>query len=348
MTAPTLLQFRGARYRLVTAAKLVMWHGTTTGPNGETLRSILKQGLLPDPKKKAYEDPYAGDDEDGYADGIDADTEESMILDTSLGGAYLTNAVGEALKYAKHAVDVHGGDRVLVAAQIETRDPTVRIDEDFLINYIWEFVTRDFEAQNDETYYLEMFQWLESNTQDWEGIVKAWLAKQFPHVQVSARQMAEVLPHFVTALRSIITHTFFKEHWQAAYSEASSPEGEELLDAMGLSIYDIDEFSERRDAVDAYKSAIKQVSDLLTEVTQPPNNNALHNIRILKPVGYRGSSRILAVVSWNEPRYGDARKTATIHYGQDQTIVDRMVKAIGAAAEWTDARGKVAKLPAVK
>jgi hypothetical protein len=160
--------------------------------------------------------------------------------------------------------------------------------------------------------------------------------------------MAEVLPHFVTALRSIITHTFFKEHWQAAYSEASSPEGEELLDAMGLSIYDIDEFSERRDAVDAYKSAIKQVSDLLTEVTQPPNNNALHNIRILKPVGYRGSSRILAVVSWNEPRYGDARKTATIHYGQDQTIVDRMVKAIGAAAEWTDARGKVAKLPAVK
>lgn len=86
MSTPILVQFRGARYRLVTAAKLVMWHGTTTGPDGETLRSILKQGLLPDPKKKAYENPYAGDDEDAvYTDGLDADTEESMILDTSPG-----------------------------------------------------------------------------------------------------------------------------------------------------------------------------------------------------------------------------------------------------------------------
>lgn len=138
------------------------------------------------------------------------------------------------------------------------------------------------------------------------------------------------------------------EHWRAAWSEASTPEGEELLASMGLNIHDVDEYEARQSAVDTYKSAIKQVSDLLTEVTQPPKNNALHNIRILKPVGYRGSSRILAVVSWHEPRYGDARKTATIHYGQDQTIVDRMVKAIGVSAEWTDARGKVAKLPAVK
>lgn len=346
-----LIRFRGARYRVVTAAKLTMWHGTSTGPDGEILRSILKQGLIPDPKAKAYRSPYS---DDGYQE-IDFDTEETMELDESLGGAYLTNMVGEAIRYSKHAVQVHGGGHVLVAAQIETQDTEVKIDEDFLINYIWEFITRPFEAVNDEVYEAELLKWLEQGA-DYEKIGRAWIAQQFSHVKVPEAQMAKVMPHLVKAVRSIAILTFFQSNWDRlhaiAYDATRDPEAAEALEAvdLGYDIMDIDEIEERQRARQDYKEAIRQVSDLLTAVTAPPTKGSQHNIRILKPVGYRGANRILAVASWDRPTesgYGVDR-TAMLHYGQDSVVVDQMIKAIGASRQWVDARdprGKAKQLP---
>jgi hypothetical protein len=316
--------YKNAVYRLVTAAKLRMYHGTAAGPDGEILRSILKNGLLPDPKAKAYQAPYGNGENSDFSD-LDFETETSMSLDESLGGAYLTTSVGEAVRYTKNAQTTHGGNKVLVAAQIETRSPEVRIDEDFLINFVWGFVLEGFDATNDDTFHLELFDWLEAKT-DWETVGRAWLQKQFPGVKISEHQLHLVLKPLGDAIRHIMHVEFFRNHSRELRDEAEE-QGRDDLEY-------IDEMEEISSSVAEYKSNIAEVSNLLTDVTTP-NTKAMHNIRILRSVGYRGANRILAVVSWAE--YPE--RIGTLHYYADLDAAHTIMKASGVRL-WQDSQGQ--------
>ena len=270
------------------AAKLQMFHGTCSGENDKILRSIIKEGLLPDPKAKAYQSPYSEED-DLYADGIDFKTETTMSLDESLGGAYLTTNYSEAVRYTKNACPVHGGRPVLVSAQIETRTPEVHIDEDFLINYVWGFVMDRFEPDDDATYYTELYDWITEGDVDWQAIARAWIEKNFPGAKIHEKRWAQILPEMARAIQNIMIVTFLQEHEDAANREAYENDD----------YWEVDGPYEIHQAIGEYKEAIEFVSDHLREVATP-GKVGMHNIRILKPVGYRGANHIKAVISWQD------------------------------------------------
>lgn len=332
-----MLRYKGHLYEKIrTAAKLIMYHGTCTGPGGKILHSILKEGLKPDPKEKAYKSPYS-EDEDDFGYELDLDTETSMLLDESLGGAYLTNSFGEASRYAKHACQEGVGHPVLVAAQIETRTPEVKIDEDFLVNYSWEYVTNHFEAKNDDSYYTDLYEWLTVGKVDWAGIAKGWIQKQFPHAKVAERRWKQILPKAGEMLRSVAVVTFLQNHEQAVNDEARENDD----------YWEVDVVYEIGDYLESYKEAIAFVTDKLKEITDPPKAGQ-HNIRILKPVAYKGANRVLAVISWRDKGYhaGTAPGTYTqigkVYYAHDSEVAQNMVSKVRAKyAKWTDSSGNV-------
>ena len=321
---------------LRTAAKLTMYHGTCSGPGNKILRSILKEGLLPDPTAKAYKNPYS--EEDDFYEGVDFETETTMSLNESLGGAYLTTDIDEAKKYAQHACGEHGGSPLLISAQIETRSPEVRIDEDFMVNYVWEFITADFEPENEETHYIELFKWLDEGDIDWEKIARGWIEQQFPHAKISDFRWNQVLPAAGKMLRSIALVTFLQHHEQEASSEAYDQEDE---------YWEIDSYYEIQDNISTFKENIEFVTDKLTEITTPPPSSGamMHNVRVLKPVGYRGANRILAVISWST-RYDIATdeydQIGKVYYArslQDAKFLMGASKLLSKYSLWTDYKG---------
>jgi hypothetical protein len=329
------LTYKGYIYRqLRTAAKLVMYHGTCTGPNNEVLSSILKEGLKPDPKEKAYKSPYPEDEEAFYE--LDLETETSMRLDESLGGAYLTNSLGEAVKYAKHACQEGGGHPMLVAAQIETRTPEVKIDEDFLINYSWEYIIKHFRAKDDDSYYLELYEWLTEGDADWDSIAKGWIEQQFSHTKISELRWRQILPKAADMLRDIAIVTFLQKYEQEAHNEAMKQDD----------YWEVDVFYEITNHLESYKENIQFVTEKLKEITEPPKTGQ-HNIRILKPVGYRGANRVLAVVSWQNGRYptldpGTYAQIGKVYYAYSSAAVETLLDAVRAKySKWTDNKGNV-------
>ncbi len=317
-----------------TAAKLTMYHGTCTGRNGEVLASILKEGLKPDPKVKAYKSPYS-DDEDDYGDGLDFDTETSMRLNESLGGAYLTNKIGVALQYAKHACAEGGGQPMLVSARIETRTPDVKIDEDFLVNYSWDYITSHFEPKDPDSYHLELFDWLEGGA-DWNAIAKGWTTQQFPHAKISDHRWQQVLPKMGAMLQDIAIITFLQNHERDANNEAMDKDED----------WDVDAFYEMQERVESYKDNIAFVTEKLNEIAEPPESG-MHNVRSLKPVGYRGANRILAVASWkhlggHNASPGSYAQVGKVYYALTPADAQNIVKAAHAKySKWTNSTDAV-------
>lgn len=324
-----------------TATKLTMYHGTCTGRNREILRSVLKEGLKPDPKEKAYKSPYPeldDDDDEMYYDDLDLKTETTMRLNEALGGAYLTNSIEEAKNFAQNACTEHGGLPLLVSAQIETRTPEVKIDEDFMINYVWEFVRADFKAEDEDKYYLELFRWLESDKPDWVTIAKEWIESQFPQARISEHRWNQILPAAAQMIEDVMIITFLQHYEQAAASEAYGEDGDS---------WDVDIGYEISDRINSFKENIGFVTEHLNEVTEPPNGG-IHNIRILKPVGYRGANRILAVITWKVEtgftETGDYTQIGTVAYTRSPQDAQNLLDAsrvVAKYSKWTDSRGNV-------
>ncbi len=94
-------------------ASMLMWHGTSTA----SLRSILKQGLLPFLPKSLNQRNFEDDHTARSYDGV-----------------YLNKEYGYATSYAKrHAAKFKGKPVVILCSVVPNSDNT-RIDEDFLIH----------------------------------------------------------------------------------------------------------------------------------------------------------------------------------------------------------------------
>ena len=87
------------------AEKFVMYHGTTS----EYLPGILSQGFLMKPPRKVWEESAE-----------------------SLPGTYFTDSMDTAISASDSARDAFGGNRVIVAVQIESRSPEAALDEDLM------------------------------------------------------------------------------------------------------------------------------------------------------------------------------------------------------------------------
>jgi hypothetical protein len=241
----------------------------------------------------------------------------------------------EAKRFADHACGEHGGIPVLVSAQIETRTPEVKLDEDFLINDSWDHIVYNFfEPDNEDTFYMELIDWLFDDSVDWEPIARSWLNAQFPKVKASDHRWNQILPAMAKVLRNITLVTALKEYAQTAHREAVETGNDDWY--LDDPYYEIDS------AIDEYKENIEFVTEKFNELADAPDLDFMHNIRILKPVGYRGANRILAVASWrNFTYYGnneDYNQVGEIHYArseQDAKFLLGAAKLPAVYSKWT-------------
>jgi len=129
--------FSKAAYRVVeqhldkTARKQKMYHGTHSG----VLRKILKEGLVPTPKQKQWQD-----------------------IDPEFGkywGVYFTDRIDSAAYHANRAAKKYGTNPVFVIAQIQTRSPEASLDEEYLVTVLHDILKWSNPSTYDE--FLQEF-----------------------------------------------------------------------------------------------------------------------------------------------------------------------------------------------
>jgi hypothetical protein len=298
------LRYNGAVYKL--ARKLVMYHGTATGKNGEILHSILKHGLIPETDKRAYDSPYS---EDGAADFLDFNTRFTISLDESFGGIYTTMSLGEAKSYAKNAVQQFGGDPVLIASRVETRTPGTTIDEDLLFGEeLLQFLSSSIPGNS-----YEQLKAVVDGDVDFVALAKHYLEAVFGDYSLSAQELSNALPDFSKAVEARFLVELAGRNWAEIEREA--------FDAND---YDTVEFLDVDEYISDYREYGQESLKKLKSLSGPSEQRGLHKTRFTSsPIGYRGANRILAIVS------ADA-ETVRIHYSYDVAAAQRLAEALGA------------------
>lgn len=114
---------------LIASRTMYMFHGTSS----TFLRSILKKGLVYNPKQKVW------------------DVARDPTLE-SLPGIYITNNILTAYYSAKRAIEKYQGNMLLVAVQV-TDNPNLAIDED-LVGFIDGFVKDKIIRNKVYSYYI--------------------------------------------------------------------------------------------------------------------------------------------------------------------------------------------------
>lgn len=257
------LKFRGAVYRLVTAAKTIMYHGTATGHDGEILRSILKRGLVPSPPHRPYD--------------------EVDRLYESYPGVYLTQNISLAKSHAGGAESVFGGNEIIVAVQIETKSPSVRIDEDCM-------EAQDFWLAG----YLRLYH-------DDEKIKELWAepTRQREYIyRVSIQKLKDLHDQYGIKLTGVQRKLVWPSLMELVKTNT------ELMLAYG-DAEDLDPYAEGTAAHpltlevnkknQLYRSAMEKFLRLLHNATK----QAADSVRITEPITYRGANKIVSIVQIN-------------------------------------------------
>lgn len=289
---------------------VVMFHGTSS----VFLRSILKQGFIPDPREKTWsDDPNAGWHRASRA---------------SLPGTYFTENVMTAISSSTNTIKKVGGNPIYVVALIQQRSGLV--DEDQIVNLIERMREFSNEILLRDLYYdmyghPEEDEWIRKRRgQGTRQVYAKWLTG-----------LARVLDMPERILDPKITWDMFVAivRRKAAYLDKvmspSSVYGANLPDkAQAEREYQV--------ALDAF---IKRAKYLAVNYRkgQEPRDTFMHNVRITEPVTYRGSNRILAVYEeLSRPyRSGEDRPIQLkIHYGRPIPEFIRDFKSRVGDFEW--------------
>lgn len=313
-------------YRL--ASKQVMYHGTASGPDGEILRKILKQGTDPAPAQKVYDRPAQNP----------KDRKKREL--ESYGGTYFSTSLDEAFWYAVEASNKFGGRQVLIIAQLETRTPEVTLDEDQFLNTL-SLSTDTFRKVLKlprGTTALEM----------WDLLVKGKINLD-KHVETFLRDYV-LLPEAPIAveLDQLMRHQ--KKFSELFRLDLEHEAAEEYLafDDRELSLYDVPERSPE-EILEEYRDKANKLYVKFTSLADPVDRSR-RNVRILKPLTYRGANRIIGVLSWERKlRNRVPWFSGTIHYSADDSLVESVAmshkmedwSSLRGNWEWVDSSGKV-------
>jgi hypothetical protein len=286
-----IIRYRGATYTLVeaaemrTAAKLIMYHGTSTGPNNEILHSILKEGLNPEAKKQSF------------------DVQEDKLIEErsleSLGGVYFSVNPFDLRKFSQITKQKFGGNRLGVIAQIETRTPSVTIDEDDLFpldlrrQKIADAYFRDVFHVVEASDYM-LLNTMESGKLDYSDMAK-WFVDNVLRKQwnISQQEEKRIVPSIAKVARLQVEAFLAGENARYQNKYWSN---RHLFDKYGPKESPSTLFSQ-------LKEATREALRIVRKAAEPSSveyRRQMHKIRITEPVGYSGANRILVVFHWND------------------------------------------------
>ena len=291
------------------ASKEVLYHGTSF----ERLPAILSQGLIPNPKQRVWEE--------------DPDASSSRISRKSFEGIYLTSNFMTAKSSATTAGNGHRG--VIVAVQAETR--TLAVDEDKLVfplqsflngihgNYVmneWllmQTFIRFKKGEMDNEFRTTAEKFLE---QSLEGVPEPRKTK----IRNISLDLVKTLLEALLVRNMAFVLKEYKSWGENGTYEISRLQYE--LERAGLTLNDIPDVN---DAVERFRYLLEMTTRKLSAIAEDIDVFN-YTVRSLTPITYRGTNRILAVMSYSIPKDYKVPTKLNFHYVYDASAAKQLVK----------------------
>lgn len=286
------------------AAKLrsIWYHGTSP----KFLRSILSQGLIPDPKERAWaEDPHATSQTPSRA---------------SYGGTYVARSIGTAISSSQKWSPQ--GPWLIIVLELQPR--SLVVDEDDLVYTLKGSIPNQYVAT--QLYFGTLFGWVEGEGKKWLDDTKAAYVQDFRDMlkrywkddPIDERLWAALVPMVEEAWwASVIRYVsyFAKDYgdhteyeWQSKYAHT----GGEYGSAPPV--------PDSGEAEAAFRAIVARIGATLRQFVEKEYEHGrgwgLQTARSVEPIGYSGSNRIVAVIELR-PYVPKVREKALvlIHYG---------------------------------
>ena len=270
----------------------VMFHGTST----VFLRTILSQGIVPNPKQRRWD--------------TDHHNNVSTFSRISLPGSYWTSNLLTATGAAHNTKTKFGGEELLVIAQIA--EQSAYADEDSIgspIQWAVGDTMRKFcpGIVTDALHFLASLLLAPRDPAQADQIRAYFAEKLHEHLEGSEQQPIN------RAVTDELLETLVLRH--LAYMAKS---GERMRYILGDAAESIDIPS-----VDEMEHRLLDLRERLTRsyrrTAKHEHGSFSHTLRLNLPVSYRGANRILAVLELPPYRYVDGKSEVDpliLHYGQ--------------------------------
>lgn len=332
--------------RYLTAVRKRFWHGTSS----KYLRQILKQGLIPFPKERQFEDVDRG----------------GHISIETFGGVYLTDNFVTASSYAKGASRGRGGNPLYVGVTLETRSPQALPDEDTVIPMLasatgtgsaYDLADRPRSFWNQALRYNNLVSWegLKPEfdkilnvieTQDLSDPIQKFfgaLIRRSPRLEGRYKRQKGRLDALLSeALRKHAIYLLYLHHKERSPSRVKELKG--YLDAA-VERGDLEFIPSYESEISKWENppseispssfrvmerAITALSRHIRESLDPRSYSFSETLRLMEPLTYRGKNRIQVVVETATKESGvvgrwNSFSDIVVHYAQNPTAIEDFV-----------------------
>jgi len=356
--------------RYMEAKRQLWWHGTS----GKNLRSILKQGLIP-----------TGDLV--FDIEIDQNRGGGRSIKT-FGGVYFSSQWFTAYSAAGRANPGRRMPRVIIGATLDNRSPDVLLDEDDMLQGIENVMGRTFDQ------VARQIRLPEGSVDSWGtprvgvyGTINRFLLEDADYGDLPSLYLDRMVSMY-PKLEGRVERQ--REALESAIQDVMAAYAAHLLETLyhrfkdkAVASFpteqDIDRFyddeDEKQERIAYYEEQLKQhladereikgsfqllqkatnrLGEMMREATEMPENAFRHNIRVMRPVTYRGKDRILMVASiedgtsqvWRDAGHTPYTADIIFHYGAQhrKPFIDKYEDRVGGIARVLDASGKVLEI----
>ena len=294
----------------------VMYHGTSS----KFLKNILSNGLVPNPKQKAW-------DEDK-----DAETNPGQITRRSVGGVYFANNFLTATSSAKTTVDKFGGEELVIIANIQERSAFA--DEDTL-RFKLERLVHQFAEEsgllsgNNKLfmmgYFLGVGELPQGNKvlyKNFANTANSFLGRSKQPANESATRdfLDSYLEMEYAKYMAMKDNYYYKKEFISGYAAAyrgKDAEGINAREKEAELYYNMPEY-EVRESEEKYLKSMDALTRSYKQWAVREPNSVIHTLRVDDVVNFRGRNKIVCMFIWRTREdYDDPndKTTATIVYG---------------------------------
>lgn len=358
--------------RYMEAKRQLWWHGTS----GKNLRSILKQGLIP-----------TGD----LVYGIEIDQNRGGRSIKTFGGIYFSSQWFTAYSAAGQANPGRRMPRVVIGATLDNRSPDVLLDEDDMLQGIENVMGRTFDQVARQIRLPEgsvdswgtprvgaygtinRFLLEDADYGDLPSLYLDRMVSMYPKLEGRVERQREALESAIQDVMAAYAAHLLETLYHRFKDKTERKVRDTIEDIPKATYYDE---AEKQERISYYEDQLKQhlanereikgsfqllqeatnrLGQMMREATEMPEDAFRHNIRVMRPVTYRGKDRILMVASitdrdsqvWEDS--GQRLVTATditFHYGAQhrKPFLDKYEERVGGIARVLDASGKVLEI----
>lgn len=276
---------------------ILMYHGTSR----EFLPSILKQGMVPNPKRKKWDtDPAAS---------------LSMHSRASLEGSYWTSNLLTATSSAYNTTDKFGGNPIILIANIQTQD--AKADEDnitFNLKYTYDNAFGGSYSDNPRLVADVYYDNLEYYNKIKEKFIKS-IHEEFKGNSNQPVPVNLLSDTFDALTLRIIAHGIKDakgdEYWSPIYRVKNKPEVPPTVNETEANLLKL------KDGLTRYYRSSTEYK-----------NQFNHTLRITDPVTFGGANRITHIVEIPKGYFDENKKyiqpEIILHYG-DKNLPEKFI-----------------------